>query len=454
MGSAPRVGERDRKSDERLALLATVGAATEHLIITTEGFSVTNNKKLAPGISQSELLDAVRRSGVALQESSADQLRPLVVSHSRQLSHPVNLGISVEREDKSVFEFHHGPWTFDTGAEVLAGVSASSGGTSLSFMDVELPTPADDEIERELGIDDLAAVVKRPVRVLVRDRLSVSFRDEDVAGDEDLMIWPDGLARSAVGRTWIELISEGLSERDVVRRLRLLGALPPGALGEELISQLSSEIGRMFEKVGGLARTRQLVDVDLRFTEFGVRDQIVLADGELRVLDYAKHHPSRLALPWVSLAIAVKQLHGRDVLCRVVTRSDEKDSKDPVLTVLKMIGATDSERVKSADKVLDYLVRLRVRALRRAIPIFDRATWAIAFDFSDSKVKADLERELERPELRWTGLARESTQLLVDEKFRDDEKQQSSSDSRLHGYASELRNCFTATVAMTEEERD
>jgi hypothetical protein len=119
-----------------------------------------------------------------------------------------------------------------------------------------------------------------------------------------------------------------------------------------------------------------------------------------------------------------------------------------------MIGATDSERVKSADKVLDYLVRLRVRALRRAIPIFDRATWAIAFDFSDSKVKADLERELERPELRWTGLARESTQLLVDEKFRDDEKQQSSSDSRLHGYASELRNCFTATVAMTEEERD
>jgi exodeoxyribonuclease V gamma subunit len=454
LGSAPRVGERDRRSDERLALLATVAAATEHLIITTEGFSVTNNKKLAPGISQSELLDAVRRSRSTQQRSLPEESRPLVVSHTRQLSHPVNLGIPVEREDQSVFEFHQGPWTFDSSAEVLAGVNAASQAGSRSFMDVELPAPGEDEIEYELELEDLAAVVKRPVRVLVRDRLRSSFRDEETASDEDLMIWPDGMARAALGRSWIELVSDGLSEHDVVKRLRLMGALLPGALGDQLISQLSSEIGRMFEKVGGVATTRQTLDADLRFAEYRLRDQIVLADDEIRVLDYAKHHPSRLALPWVSLAVAVKQLHGRDVICRVVTRSDEKDNKDPVLTVLKMIGTTNVEREKSADRVLEYLIGLRFRALRRAVPILDRATWAIAFGFSESKIKVDLERELEKPELRWTGLARDSAQLLADDKFRADEEQLSESESRLHGYASELRNCFSSTVVMTEEERD
>ena len=200
LGESPRIGERDRRADERLALLATVAAAREHLVVTAEGYTVTSNTDVAPSIPQTELLEAVQKTVRSTSLDSSQVSRPLVVSHSRQLAHPVNLGVPINRKEPSIHDFIGAPWTFDQSAAVLARASLQATIGENDIADLHLPPIASGEQDAEIRISDLVDAVRRPLRVLIRNRLGVVFRESEGAPAEDMSLWPDALERSALGR--------------------------------------------------------------------------------------------------------------------------------------------------------------------------------------------------------------------------------------------------------------
>jgi exodeoxyribonuclease V gamma subunit len=450
IAESPRIGERDRRADERLALLATVAAAREYLVVTAEGYTVTSNSDVAPSIPQTELLEAVQKSTRAFAAVSTHVSRPLVVSHSRQLAHPVNLGVAAKRKEPSIHDFLHSPWTFDQSAVVLAKASSQTLLKSNDIAELELPPLAGDEQESELRIADLIDAIRRPLRVLLRNRLGVVFKEIETAPSEDMPLWPDALERASLGREWIEWKVRGESHEEVVRRLRLAGRLPAGQLGSALVAEMRKEIDQMFDKAGGLPKSSEDVVIDLAVAGTRVRDRIVLMDGELREIDYARHHPSRKVVPWVRLAAVVRQLGGRDIVARVVTRSNSKDKNDttPVLTVLRMIGADDAERVESANQVLALTSQFRQLALRSVVPLFDRTTWAVIAGESPASVRSDFERDCERPEYRWTRYLPPLTELLDQPAVQPGEELRKR--EGFGGLTQRLAECLRATTSVDE----
>lgn len=454
LAQSPQIGERDSRADERLALLTTIAAASDYLVITSNGFSVTNNEPVSPSIPQVELIEAVCRSIGSRDLKAVGLELPLVVSHSRQLAHPINLGVQSDRKEKSVFDFVGGPWTFDSSAEVLAKSGLVVAAEFGDITSVDLPPPGPEEFDRGLRLSDLSDVIRRPLRALVQNRLRVRFPDEETAPAEDLMLWPDGLERAVLGREWIALHQQGLSHSQIRDRFTLIGKLPPMQLGLAFAEQMSQEIAEMVEKSGGTPANSEVVDINIEQSEFQIRDRVVLGDGELRVIDYVRYHKGRLALPWITIAALVRQLSGKNITARVVARSGDTENKTPVLTIIQIKGDDDASRLAAANQVLDYGIKLLQNSMCRVIPIFERASWAVGVGASQSKVKEALKRDIEKPEYVWAGYLPSLDDLNLEKVMRSEEAHFAAEHSRFIAYATELRNLFTSTTTITEEQRD
>lgn len=454
LGEGPRIGERDRRADERLALLATAAAATDYFVITAEGFSVTSNSDIAPSIPQTEFAEAVRRSVAKNATSKLNCDLPLVISHSRQLAHPVNLGIASEREGKTVMDLVGAAWTFDSSAGVLARARDQETSGFGDITTLELPPPAVDDLEVDLRLSDLVDAVRRPLRVLLRNRLRTQFLDSETAPEENLMLWPDGLELASLGREWLDQYQQGLDHAVIRKRFEIVGRFPAGALGVAVATQLQSELTEMIAKSGGTPKSKSIVEINSVIGKFRIRDRVVLNDGELRVIDYAKHHQSRRVEPWITLAATVHQQDGKDIAARLVTRSDDKKNKSPILTELRVAGETDNERLMNATKVLNFVVGLREQALCRVLPVFDRASWAITSGASSAEVRKDLERDVERPEYRWCGYQPSLSDLQNFEENVDVGLASVELFRRFLPSASAIASCFASSTLLYEEERE
>jgi exodeoxyribonuclease V gamma subunit len=455
LADAPRIGERDRRADDRLALLATVAAA-ERLIITADGFSVTTNAEVPSSIPQIELIEAIRLSAGKRSFEASALKRPLVVSHSRQLSNPINLGVETDRELPSVMEFHGKPWTFDVSAGVLAGASRRQVADRRGFAALDLPPLNDGEISRDVLISDLVDALRRPLRVLLRDRLGVVFKESDEAPEEDLMLWPNSLEWASFGREWMSLMLEGLGQREIVRRFGLEGRLPVGQIGDALASQIEQELAGMTELGGGVPTSSREVDFDIVLDRQRIRGRVSLSNDGLFFIDYARHHQSRLAEPWVTLAATVCQLGGEDIAAKVVTRSDSKKSKlqSPVLTVMRIAGESNMDRLASARQILEFVNEIRQLALCRVLPIFDRATWSAAVGAKQAAIKTDLERDLEKPEYRWTRYLPTLKDLLEIDADDVDGGESAPMTLGFLGYSRKLTDCLSSTTIIEIEQEE
>lgn len=453
LAESPRIGERDRRADDRLALLATVGAAKEHLIVTADGFSVTSNAEVAPSIPQTELVDAIRSTIGSRSFNDGVLDRPLVVSHSRQLSNPVNLGVEVDRELPTVMDFHVKPWTFDSSAVVLAGASRRQIVGRGEFAKIDLPPLTAGEKSQDLLIGDLVETLRRPLRVLLRDRLGVVFREADEAPEEDLMLWPNALEKAVIGREWMSLMLKGLEQDEIVRRFDLSGRLPMGNLGQSLALEIQQELVDMTQLIGDLSFSKRELEIDVLLDDQRVRGRVSLSNEGLLFIDYARHHPSRLAEPWITLAATVCQLGGEDILARVVTRSNskDKDESSSVLTSMRIAGESPAERAAFAEQILRFVKDLRDSALCRVIPMFDRATWSSALGAKQGDVKNDLERDCEKPEYKWTRYLPTLKELMDGTSNAVGENVSTAQESEFVDHSRRLAECFSLTTVIERE---
>ena len=208
----PRPGEPDPPAEDRQALADAIAAAGEALVIVHQSRSAQTNEALPPPAALADLLDVLASAGV------------------REREHPL------QPFSQRLFGADGPPVSYDPVG--LRGAMAVSAPRRVPARDVAVP-PAPPLTE--LTLDDLIHFVADPVRHFLRERCGLSYWQSEQPSDE-IPIELDGLERWAVGDRLLTLVRTGHPIEQAVRAEWLRGSVPPGQLGDRLLTDLAEQV--------------------------------------------------------------------------------------------------------------------------------------------------------------------------------------------------------------------
>ena len=258
----PMTGERDVRSEDRQLFLDAILAAEETLVVTYTGANEHTGAERPPAVPLGELLDALdrRRWSRTGFDRSRREPRPPDVRERVVVRHPLQ---PFDARNLAAGELVAGrPFSFDTAA--LAGARAMRGPRAAVTALVADPLPPRES--RDVALADLQAFVAHPVRAFLRQRLDVTAPLEAEETLDAIPITLDGLAKWQIGDRMLNDILAGTNPYDAAHAERLRGGLPPGALGDRVLTEVDTELRSIV--IGALklrqGQQRTLdIDVDL-----------------------------------------------------------------------------------------------------------------------------------------------------------------------------------------------
>lgn len=405
----PRIGERDLHAEQRLGLLTTVCAASDALVITCNGFDVTNNKRIPLAIALEELADTVASvlgepDGPDTTPPRPGSVRPLVVSHARQAADPVNFGHQGDDPVKNVNAFAGGPWTFDGAAAAVADEVRRVGlAGPVASRWPDLSAVADPEIEYRLAMSDLVNAVRRPSDLYVRTKLRITLpaQHDDVV--EDVTLWPGSLQERRLGADLIEARRSGANTEQWLHLRSIGGGLPPGELRGQFLSDLSTSVDRLFAVDDVAYGITGSVGIDTTVDGQAIEDSIDVCGQQLVTMAYSKWHPRHRLAAWLrlsALTVARPDVVWESVLVALHWSEGASGKSYPaVCDRFVMAGNSSDERESSAQVALTFALDMRRRGLCSAIPLFEQSSWSVKNGLFEPS-NTELERDLERPTVK------------------------------------------------------
>ena len=286
LARTPLTGERDPRSEDRQLLLDAVLAATDHLVVTYTGAGEHTGAEHPPAAPLGELIDAARRC------ATWPERRDVVVRHPLQHFDARNL-VAGELDTAE-------PFSFDRTALVGARAAQHQRPADPRLLTTPLPRqPAED-----INFADLARFFADPAAYFVRSRLDVALPyDEQEAGDA-MPITLDGLQSWQIGDRALQESLVGTAPDDITRMERLRGAIPPGALGDEVLRTTITGVTALRGPVVPLlVRETSSIDLDARLPD-GRR--VTGTVGDLRgdvhlVITYSTLRAKQRLQSWLTL---------------------------------------------------------------------------------------------------------------------------------------------------------
>lgn len=300
MAAAPRLGDRQRRADQRNLFLDLLLAARDSVYLSYTGHSIRDNAALPPSVLVAELMDHVR-GAFAKPEDAAR----LVVSHPLQpfspaafdpaadprlRSHDLALADALREGLAAVAQRRDGlnAWVdggvgedADTEAEDSGDEDGAGRGDPQSPF-IASPLPPPDEAWRRVPVQRLAEFFGNPSRYLLRRRLALDLpQDAPVLCDEEPFL-PDFEGRARLADRLLPHLLEGASPARVERLARAGTELPAGPMGEgELSAELSAmrqfaEVVRDFIAPTPLPPLSATLDFDIEGENWAI--DIALAD--------------------------------------------------------------------------------------------------------------------------------------------------------------------------------
>ncbi len=249
--SAPRVGDRNAREDDRYLFLEALLAARDHVVITYTGRDIRTNEALPPAVPVGELLDAVE-AGFRLPDGRALK-RHLVVEHPLQPFSPRCFGAPAGggRIPRP---------SFDRRFLVAARKLHAPRGTAPAFLGGALPPPDLDVVT----LDELVRFFQGPVRFLLRDRLGILLDEADPSREDREPITLDALEAHGIGADLLRLGLDGLAPDAAFVPVRASGRLPPGVPGRLAYDDVVAQARPLVARVDALmaAPRRDPVEVD------------------------------------------------------------------------------------------------------------------------------------------------------------------------------------------------
>lgn len=388
---APRVGDRDRRDEDRMLLLEAILAAQDHLLVFYSGRDVHTDEALPPCVPVAELCDTLDGTFVV-----ADGRAP---TEALTVSHPLQpFSVATFRPPTSGEPWHRRPFSFDRRLAAGAGVAP-----------LERPEPfwlreADPTNEPlVLSLAELIAFVDRPAKAFFRETLGVTFWDGVHAPeDREPVEAPEGLLKE-------RLVAVALSSPDAdsvsgrldvaLARLRGEGVLPLGAAGTWSAAPIRPmAAGLRAAATPWMAAPSQHCDIDL---DLGGGLRLVGRIHDLREGDLFQVFPlaDGSTRPWWSVATLLRlmawQAASPGALRRAVLvyagtskaqyRTLASPLEDPV---------TAAADARSRLSVLADLLRL---SRHGPPPLYGDTSWAF--------IKGLLHKDVVQPEHGWDAAA-------------------------------------------------
>jgi exonuclease V gamma subunit len=469
---APRIAERDFHAEERLGLLNLLSAASDAVLVTCNGFDVTNNKELPMAVPLAELSDAV--AGVIAAGPEAGAPRPVLIRHARQLTDPVNFGVVSENPNKNVVKSVDGAFTFDPIAAVVARRIIDVAGeqpVEMVWTDYEWdPTEFD---RSSLSIENLVKAIKKPAELYMRERMQISLPSEERSSDDQVGLWPDKREYSIIGSDLVKAARSGADLRDQRQLRQLMGGVPIGAVGDRFWTSIGDEVGAMLatpyvDFAGEISHPIE-VEIDGAW----VIDTIDATDTQVLEIAFSGAHGRHRTRPWLRLALLALSEPSKIRTAVVLTRLDkdaEKKLKKKIdgggelldadrVAVERFVlaGESETDRMSSANTIVQFALGVHWRALCSPLPLFEYASWDIGSSTSktgrgsgSSKASTDLGNDLKNPSAAaifggrtfadFTNPADVFNELHpIDEGF-------AKTGTRFQAYARALQECFAETT--------
>lgn len=371
---APRVGDRDERTEDRQLLLDALLAATDALVVTYTGRDERTNEPNPPAVPIGELLDVADATVAVPPDEDGRERRArdhVVVEHPLQPFDPDRFVPGRLGMD--------GPWSFDR--TDLAGARAllEPRPDPPPFLPAPLPPVEDEPV---IAIDDLVAFLGHPVRTFLTRRLGVRLPRDADDPDDSIPVELAPLDEYTVGDG---LLAASLAGHDRIRWEeveRARGTLPPGRLAEPALERVRDTVDALLAAGTelGVATSGTTVEVDVDLPDgrslvgavSGVVGHAVVAvryaklSGKHQLEAYVQltaltaNDPER---PWTALAIGRNPRKGkaRAAWCRLGPLGDDPDA-----------------RRDAATQALAVLVDLYDRGLAEPLPLYAKTSAAYA----------------------------------------------------------------------------
>jgi exodeoxyribonuclease V gamma subunit len=367
---APRVGDRDPRSEDRQLLLDALMAATDHLVITYCGRDERTNAVRPPAVPLGELLDVIDRTARP-GGARGDRTRArdhVVVEHPLQ---PFDVRNFVDGElvpDRR--------WSFD--AVALGGARAARAPRTAPA--VFLDGPLLPEGGRLVELDDLVAFVQHPVKAFLRQRLGTSITAVEDEPADGLPLELNALEQWDVGRRLLEQRMAGLDLDVCLEAERARGVLPPGSLGEPNLERAVPLVeGIVAAATGavppGSATTSVDVNVDVG-DGWSVVGTVPDVTGDVvRTVTYSRVGPKQRLAAWVRLLALTAGHPDRPFSALTVGRGNQGEYG---MARIPTLGPDQEARAAAALAHLDVLVDLYARGMCEPLPVYCKTSAAYA----------------------------------------------------------------------------
>ncbi|UDY23308.1 exodeoxyribonuclease V subunit gamma [Nocardioides sp. Kera G14] len=253
LARTPMTGERDLRTEDRQLLLDAILAAKDTLVVTWTGADVYSGQPRPPAVPLGELIDALDLTATAPDGRRVSEV--VTARHPLQPFDARNLtpGALVPGQ----------PFTFDRSA--LAGArSALQERTPVPpLLDAPLPVAGD----RDVGLEELLAFWKSPVRGFFRQSLDLALPRDEESLDDGLPVEVDQLVQWGAGDRILGDLLRGLHPDQARQREFRRGVVPPKWLGWRLLDEVVAKakpIGAEGLRLRGSTPSRTVdIDVDL-----------------------------------------------------------------------------------------------------------------------------------------------------------------------------------------------
>ncbi|HEV7805206.1 MAG TPA: exodeoxyribonuclease V subunit gamma [Solirubrobacteraceae bacterium] len=421
MVDAPRIGERDPRTEDRQMLLDALLAATDRLIITYAGNDERTNTPRPAAVPVGELLDILDAT-VRTDTSDGAKVRDhVIVRHPLQPFDPRNFTRGRLHGDE--------PWSFDhvtlEGARALTRPRETPG----PFLENKLP-PLE---ARVVELDDLVRFAQHPARAFLRRRLRISLADFSDEIEDDLSVELDGLEKWGVGQRLLDARLAGVDPRTAALAEIARGTLPPGVLGKPVID----EVFPIVETI--VTAAQDLVDGSGPSTSIDVRVQ--LPDGRslggtvpgvsgdmLRTVTYSRVAPKHRMTSWVRLLALTAADPERPYAAATIGRAGRSNV---TIARVRPLGDTAHDRRRTALEHLATLLDLHDRGMREPLPLYCATSAAYAAAAGHDAATAagdawtseyDFDKEDREPEHRLVLNGVLAIKDLLQERSRPDEQ--------------------------------
>jgi exodeoxyribonuclease V gamma subunit len=456
LANNPCVGDPIYSLDGRQRLLTAMMSAQDTLIITCTGADISNNKETPLAVPLQELIEFAD----SLMYSRKDNpfgTQQLVARHPRQ-----NFDSSTLLPG---LVYDNSPFTFDPQAKEAHDVLHGIAEEPTLLPPTEQPEPVTIAAPT---LKNLVQVITNPAEFYMGTVLNARIprmpassdkQDKNITGDGIVNLTIDNLAWSSEGRSLLErLVATELSNEEVIAQWETVrpfaGVLPPGQLGNLIVSEIRNELVEMIALLPENLRNLSAgTDIDgtisFSHTISSMRIQNVKPEALVRIR-YKRFNESLVLEPWLELAILTLITGGTYYEAHLVTRGP--DSKQPPAhRHFALIGESPEERVATARVVIACVEGMHIAATNGALPYFERASYELSAN-QPKKASAALERDLGFSAAAAYAFNDQDAASIFGEKATDDdfaylgEQADGSPTGRAQLYAEYVWGAFGATT--------